>query len=115
MARWGRGKSDWGRNGFDPKGPDAPDYFEHKVGWLIRRVRQDSESALLNRDGMREDKSKADLAAIFYTQVGILLNEYLEHDGNLDDGYEILFSHISERAFKRLAKEKYGLIGDPLD
>jgi hypothetical protein len=63
---------------------------------------------------MRIDKSKADLANTFYGLIDELIREFLDRDGNLDDAYEILASHISERAFRKLALEHYHLI-DPLN
>lgn len=36
--------------------------------------------------------------------------EFLDkREGNIEDAYEIVLSRVSERAFMKIAKEKYGL------
>jgi hypothetical protein len=64
---------------------------------------------------MREDRDKADAANKLLAEVNEAVLKFLDkRDGNIEDAYEILISRISERAFVKIAKERYGLSGDPL-
>jgi hypothetical protein len=114
MARWGKAAMRWKKHGFDPFGPDVLEFFQIKLGNSMAQSPYPELSSYFTPNRMREDKSQAETAASFYANLGILVNEYLKRDGNLDDAFEILASHISERAFCKLAKQKYGL-RDPLE
>jgi hypothetical protein len=114
MARWGKAAMKWKRHGFDPFGPGALEFFQFKLGDSMNESPYPESTSCFTPNRMREDKSQAETAASFYANLGILVKEYLRREGNLEDAYEILASHISERAFCKLAKEKYGL-RDPLE
>ena len=80
--------------------------------WVGERIITRAE--FLAKPGMREDRNKADYANSLNANIGLAVNYFLDSDGNIDDVYEILASHISERAFLKIAKNRYGML-DPLE
>lgn len=97
-------------------GPGALDYFEMKIGRHMGPEPFDERSELFLRSRMREDMDKADYANSLMAEIGKAVLKFLDiKDGNIEDAYEILASRISERAFVKIAKEKYGLSGNPLE
>lgn len=104
------------RNGFERTGPGSQEFFEHKIGQFMRRPFYDERSERFTRSSMREDKQKAIDAHTLSAEIYAAVHKFIDRkDGNLQDAYEILAAHIGERAFVKLAREKYGLSGDPLD
>jgi hypothetical protein len=100
--------------GFDPMGPGAAAHFERQVAWFMRQVpyQEHPEYFLVSR--MREDMEKADYANNLSALINRAVHKFLSREGHIDDAYEIIASNISERAFRQIARDKYGLI-DPLD
>jgi hypothetical protein len=109
MSRWKKQEMRWKRYGFDPKGASMKEHFDAMVGQHMTPEPYNESSSRFLPARMREDMIQANLAANFSANLRWLVNEYLHRDGNLEDAYEILSSHISERGFLKIAKEKFGM------
>ncbi len=100
--------------GFDQRGPDALEHFQRIVGEQMKfpAIHEYPEYFIATR--MREDKTKANWAHSLRAGVGVLAKKFAYRGVHIDDVYEILASTISDKAFKQIAKDKFGLI-DPLE
>lgn len=101
-------------HGFDQMGPDAPEHFQRMVGDFLNTPAIHEYPEYFTVSRMREHKTKANWANSLRAELGVVAKKFLKRGMHVDDVYEILASTISDKAFKRIAKDKFGLI-DPLE
>jgi hypothetical protein len=101
-------------HGFDTRGPDALEHFQSMVGQSLKTPAIHEYPEYFTATRMREDKTKANWAHSLRAELGVVAKKFLRRGVHIDDVYEILASVISDKAFRQIAKDKYGLI-DPLD
>lgn len=101
-------------HGFDMQGPDAPEHFERVVGDFLKIPAIHEYPEYFTASRMREDKTKANWANSLRAELSLKAKKFLQRGVHIDDVYEILASLISDKAFKQIAKDKFGLV-DPLD
>jgi hypothetical protein len=101
-------------HGFDTRGPDALDHFQRTVGESMKIPAIHEYPEYFTATRMREDTTKANWADSLRAELGVVSKKFLKRGLHIDDVYEILASVISDKAFKQIAKDKFGLF-DPLD
>ena len=101
-------------HGFDTRGPEALDHFQRTVGESMKTPAIHEYPEYFTATRMREDTTKANWANSLRAGLGLSAKKFLQRGVHIDDVYEIMASVISNKAFRQIAKDKYGLI-DPLD
>ena len=90
------------------------DYLEYYVNHLFRLAKHQENKDRFVAPRMRDHARVAARAKTLNNEIWTSVEKFLARNGNLDDACEILASHIGDKAFRRIAIEKFGF-DDPLD